>query len=129
MMNLPPAIRDRVENESRKSALAPEGHIDHEAASNGGIALFGTIGEVWLLRPDGSLWRVDSDYGLALEPLPVELTKVAIVAGMQRYPWLGELLPPRPPSAVVCPECGGLGKIGPENAYFCRHCSALGWIA
>lgn len=126
-MKLPPAIRDRIEHEITISAAAAEGHIDHEAASNGGIALFGTIGEVWLLRPDGSLWRVDSDYGLPLEALPADLATVAVVAGAKRYPWLHELLPPRPPSAVVCPECAGRGKIGPEDAYFCHRCSALGW--
>lgn len=126
-MKLTSKLADKIERAIAAAAVAPKGHIDQEASSNHGLALFGTIGEVWLLRADGSLWRVDSDFGLPLEPLPEELHTVAIVAGVQRHPWLAELLPRRPPEAVTCPECAGTGKLGPENAYFCSRCSGLGW--
>lgn len=127
-MILTTALVDKIQHATAAAAMAPKGHIDQEAASNNGLALFGTIGEVWLLHPDGSLWRVDSDFGLPLEPLPEELHTIAIVAGVQRYPWLAELLPPRPAGAIACTECAGTGKVGPGSCYFCRRCSGLGWI-
>src|SRR3954469_13359911 len=77
--------------------LAPEsmGHVNYEGIKYHSLPLFGTIGEVWLLRPDGSLWRADSDFGLPFEPLPGELHTIAIVAGSKRYPWLAKMLPVR----------------------------------
>ena len=40
------------------AAVDPSGHTIHqEARRYGGIALMGTIGCIWLLRPDGSLWH------------------------------------------------------------------------
>jgi hypothetical protein len=28
-----------------------------------------------------------------------------------------------------CRDCGGPGRLGPDNALFCIECSALGWRA
>jgi len=119
------AARIKAEIDGLRSA--PVGHMDHEGTLHDALALFGTIGEVWLLRADGSLWRADSDFGLALEPLPDNWRTIALVAGTQRYPWLRGLLPPRPVDAVQCRDCGGLGRVGPEKVLFCRTCDALGW--
>lgn len=124
-MRLPMHISDRV------SAWVAEtckdgGHVDNEAARYGGLSLMGTIGAVWLLRPDGTLWEVDDDSGRPLVPLAEQFHITALVAGTQRHPWLRELLPSRPSDAVECDTCGGQGMIA--NAAYCSHCSALGWM-
>jgi hypothetical protein len=108
-------------------------HVDHEAARHGGIALMGTIGSVWLLRPDGTLWDVDDDFGRPLTPLPNELEAEALVWGTRRYAWLAELLPARPSDAVTCVACDGIGQPGnapvPSPGYrpLCPDCRGLGW--
>jgi hypothetical protein len=47
------------------------------------------------------------------------------VAGVQRYPWLAELLPAKPATAVSCTTCHGQGQIA--QGAFCYSCNALGW--
>ena len=128
-MKLTADLAARIEGSIKGLTPEPLGHINHDGIRYHALPLFGTIGEIWLLRPDGTLWRADSDSGLALEPLPEELHTVAIAAGVGRFPWLGELLPMRPATALKCPDCGGVGRIGPEEAWFCRTCSALGWVS
>ena|SRR5215471_17465581 len=127
-MKLRSTLASRIEAEIAR--LAPEaiGHVDYEGKRYHALPVFGTIGEVWLLRSDGSLWKVDSDSGLELQPLPEALHTTALVSGAERYPWLGELLPRRPPDAIECASCGGLGRIGPAGAIFCPRCDALGWL-
>ena len=98
--------------------------IHGEAKSHGAIALLGTIGLIWGLRPDGSLWEFDSDSERPLARLPDEYSIMALVAGTERYPWLAELLPVRPANAIDCPICAGVGRFGIQ---FCEPCRALGW--
>jgi hypothetical protein len=92
----------------------------------------GTIGSVWLMRPDGSLWDVDDDFGKPLQPLPKDLHVMALVAGTERHEWLVELIPPRPADALDCITCHGRGRIcaNPESNGFayCPTCCALGWV-
>jgi hypothetical protein len=126
-MGIPLNLSARIQEEISKLQPEPIGHINYEGVRHNALPLFGTIGEVWLLRPNGSLWKADSDMGVDLQPLPEELHTMALVAGAERYPWLKELLPTRPDDAVTCGECGGRGRIGPGDAAFCRACSALGW--
>lgn len=109
------------------------GHIDNEAARYGGVAVMGTIGAVWLLRPDGTLWEVDDDFGRPLVPLPAEWHHAALSCGAERYPWLAELVPPRPADALSCPTCDGRGRIGVRGSSegqgaFCPQCRARGWL-
>jgi hypothetical protein len=132
-MKLPEHIAARIAETI--ASLPPERsyHIDWEAKQHGAIALMGTIGSTWLLRPDGSLLDVDSDFGKPLQPLPEDLHVTAIVAGCERYPWLRELLPARPDDAIDCPQCLGRGQLhasGAEDQHgvFCPACQALGWI-
>ena len=132
MVKLPPHIANRIRK--MVEASSKEGfHADHEAARHGGIALMGTIGSLWLLRPDGTIWDVDDDWGKPLAPLPEQLHTTALAAGVERHPWLSELLPERPDGAVDCSTCRGKGKLFPKNAVvggsgiFCPDCSALGW--
>ena len=126
-MQISPEMRARIEREIDDLNPEPVGHMNYEGIKYQGLPLFATIGEVWLLRSDGSLWRVDSDLGLHLEPLPPSLHTSALVAGTVRYPWLSDLLPRRPHTAVSCDVCGGTGRIGPGGKTFCYACGALGW--
>ncbi len=131
-MLLPNHIRDRI-----REVLVQGGGflIDEEARGHGAIALMGTIGAIWMLRPDGTFWDADADFGKPLTPLPPELEITAIVAGVQRFPWLKELLPAEPPGTLDCSFCGGHGQLAPKNArpgsagVFCPKCQALGWLA
>ncbi len=110
-------------------------HIDDEAKRYGGIALMGTIGATWLLRPDGTFLDVDSDFGKPPEPLDPAFHITALVAGSERYAWLTELLPQRPASARDCEVCRGVGRVFAEgdsqssSGAFCPACNALGWTA
>lgn len=124
-MKIPPPIAARIEAEIAK--LTPKGgyHVDDEGIRYRGLPLMGTIGAVWLLRADGSLWTVDSDFGNPFQPLPDDWHTCAIVAGTRRYPWLEQLLPSRPAGAVDCADCGGRGMIG--DVVPCHGCGALGW--
>ena len=109
-------------------------HVDHQAARYGAIALVGSIGTLWMLRPDGTFWDVDDDLGKPLTPLPAEEQLMALVYGVERYPWLAELLPVRPPSAPSCGACSGVGSILLTNVLpsgsraLCTSCQGLGWV-
>jgi hypothetical protein len=106
-------------------------HVDSESARYGGISLMGTIGATWLMRPDGSLWEVDDDFGKPLQPLPERFHVVALVAGADRHGWLAEMLPPRPLLVADCVHCAGRGKLSVPTAsdgfVYCWTCSGLGW--
>jgi hypothetical protein len=126
-MRIPPTISEQIEQEIAKLTVEPIGHINYEGIRYHALPLLGTIGEVWLLRSDGSLWKADSDAGVPLDPLPESLHTMALVAGTKRYPWLQDLLPSRPVEAVDCSDCGGTGRVGPGGALLCHSCDALGW--
>lgn len=127
-MHITAEISNRIEEEVGLLQQEPIGHINYEGIRYKALPLYGTIGEVWLLRADGSLWKVDSDLGVPLQPLPQQLHTMAIVAGIEQYPWLRELLPHRPVDAANCPDCGGTGRLGPHAGAFCQSCGALGWV-
>jgi hypothetical protein len=129
-MQLPTHIAERIRvwvAETPKESF----HVDEEAARHGGISLLGTIGSTWLLRPDGTFWDVDDDFGKPLQPLAREFHSTALVAGVERHPWLAELLPSRPNQAVDCSDCAGTGRLfvknEPTNFIHCFTCGALGW--
>ena len=132
-MKLPEHIAARIE--ARIASMPPNEpyHIDWEARQHGAIALMGTIGSVWLLRPDGELFDVDSDWGKPLTPLPESLHLTAIAVGCERYPWLRELLPARPANARDCTVCRGHGSIAVPGSscpgIICEACQALGWTS
>lgn len=134
-MHLRPELSQRIEHEIAMLTPKPIGHINYEGVLYRGLPVFGTLGEVWLLRADGSLWKVDSEFGVPLQLLPARLRTMALVAGTERYPWLHELLPSRPPDAAACSVCQGRGKIRLNSAndvgfcdVFCDACGALGWL-
>ena len=54
-MILPAHVVDQIQ--AVLATMGTDGlHVDNEAARHGGIALMGTIGATWLLRPDGTFW-------------------------------------------------------------------------
>ena len=130
-MGLPAHIPERIRSIVASTPPFGGGHIDNEAAKYGGVALMGTIGAVWVLRPDGTMWEVDDDFGRPLVPLSPEWHHAAFASGAKRYPWLAELVPPRPADALTCGTCNGGGEIrisGSEGAgVFCPQCHARGW--
>jgi hypothetical protein len=128
-LHLPPAIAQLIEAAIAGLKPEPLGHVNYEGLRYHGLPIMGTIGEVWLLRPDGTLWSCDSESGRELESLPPHLQTTALVAGTERYPWLRELLPARPATGIACAMCRGRGRIGPDPGVFCPSCSALGWQA
>jgi len=126
-MSVSPIMSRRIEDAIAGLAPEPVGHINFDGIRYHALPLFGTLGEVWLLRSDGSLWKADSETGVPLQPLAEELRTMALVAGVQRYEWLKDLLPSRPTDASECSKCGGLGRLGPNSALFCHVCGGLGW--
>jgi hypothetical protein len=131
-MVLPSHIVERIA--SILATMETKGmHVDHEAARYGGIALMGTIGATWLLRPDGTFWDVDDDFGRPLTPLADKDHVSALAYGVKRYPWLAALLPERPASAVDCNACGARGWFpsppGGIGEIQCLTCEGLGWLS
>ncbi len=130
-MNLPPDIVVRI----REVLAGPcEFAIDREARSHDAIALMGTVGTIWMLRPDGTFWEADEDWGLPFRPLASELELTALVVGSERYPWLTDLLPRRRLEDEDCTTCRGRGSlVSPNNispdakGVLCPDCHALGW--
>ena len=138
-MDLPPHIAERI-RELVAATSTKGGHVDNEAARYGGIPLLGTIGSIWLLRPDGTVWDVDDDTGKVLQPVPETRHVLALVYGVERHRWLAELIPPRPESANECTTCKGRGRIDvvppsrlahlkADNYICCHACNGLGWTA
>lgn len=129
-MELPRHIADRIR--AWVDATPKDGqHVDHEAARNGGLSLMGTIAATWLLRPDGSFWEVDDDFGRPPRLLSPDQHLTALASGTERHPWLAELLPERPATALDCSTCSGRGRIGvgPQaDGMLCPACGALGWV-
>jgi hypothetical protein len=85
------------------------------------------------LREDGELLFVGSDP--PQDPAILEeahFRRIALAVAAQDYPELAFLRPERPPDAVVCPSCGGAGRVvlagvqAPPNV-LCA-CGGLGWV-
>jgi len=130
-MLLPSQIADRIR--SVLATMSTDGfHVDQEAARYGGIALMGTIGTTWLLRPDGTFWDVADDFGKPLTALAEEYEVSALAYGVKRYPWLAALLPVRPTGAADCSECRARGWIphaqASEREIQCYRCQGTGWL-
>jgi hypothetical protein len=63
-------------------------------------------------------------------PPPGKLTEVrwlnvALHQGMSRYPWLKDLLPPRPSDAQNCSMCNAAAQLPPD---FVCYCGGAGWV-
>jgi hypothetical protein len=133
-MNLPAEIADHVRR-------AHEGlPLNSPAREHGGIPLFFTLGTMLILRPDGvilDLWtECEPDWPEADGKARVatgEQEWLGIVAGSEKYPWLSELIPRRPPDATDCTDCTGRGRTpirdasGNRVTLYCGACGAVGW--
>jgi hypothetical protein len=129
VIDLPASIKDHIER-CVAGEDGPRYAIDDEARSHGAIALMGTIGMIWGLRPDGTFWQFDADFGTPLSPLPEELQINAIVYGEKRHPWLNPIVPVRPATATSCQACEGRGAFPVTvGEVLCSNCHGLGWVA
>ena len=96
------------------------------------IPLVLNIGSMVFLRSDGTFLVYES------YPLPErliretpEMDSLALVWGIERYPWLFALLPSRPVDARKCPACSGTGRLDSSSSsyIYCLSCDALGWVS
>ena len=136
-------LRDRVQ-QVLDDGPSPRYPMDDEAAAHGAIAIWGTLGMIVGLRPDGTLWQFDAEWGAPLAPVPPEHQVSVLANGTKRFPWLAEALPPRPAAAVDCESCLGHRFFGPTRrlghyqarasakdelqSIVCSRCQGLGWI-
>jgi hypothetical protein len=88
----------------------------------------GTIGVIWVLRPDGTIWQFD-EFDQTLSRLPKEQETIALAYGARRHPWLEALLPARPAAAITCQSCQGRASFPVTvGEVMCPSCSGLGWV-
>ena len=62
IVNIPASLAERI----RRVVDGREGHdypIDQDARSYGALALCGNFSVILALRPDGTLWEIDPDFG------------------------------------------------------------------
>jgi hypothetical protein len=142
MLTLSEGLKERVAM-ALTTGPNPRYPMDDEAGSHGAIALYGTIGLIVGLRPDGTLWQFDADFEVPLAPVLPEFETSSLVLGTRRFPWLAEALPPRPEDAQGCQLCAGNGFLkqtskpgvyrahpdAREDGIVCPPCQGLGWIA
>jgi len=122
-LDLPAHIVERI-----RDVIARGGGkaVDEEARGHGAIAVSATLGSILMLRPDGSLWDADAEFDRPLMPIEEIWRIPALVWAVERFPWLAELLPSRPPDAPGCATCGGSGHLG-SSPVLCAACGGLGW--
>ena len=87
------------------------------------------------LRPDGQIIWIDYE-----EPHRVRLVEderernLGFFQGSRRDPDLGFLVPARPPDAIECPDCKGMGRLTFQKGYeqlaetIVCSCGGLGWL-
>jgi hypothetical protein len=133
-MKIPAHIADHV-----RQALI-DLPLNSPARAHGGIPLFFTLGTMLILRADGvilDLWpECEPDWPEAdgeARVASAEQEWLGIVAASEKYPWLSELIPRRPPDATDCADCTGRGRVPTRDAsgnlvtLFCGSCGAVGW--
>jgi hypothetical protein len=122
-LDLPAHIAERVRDVITRGGGKA---VHEEARAHGAIALSATFVSILMLRPDGSLWDADSESDRPLTAVAEEWRIPALVWGVEKFPWLAELLPLRPSDAPGCDPCGGSGRILNSPA-LCAKCRGLGW--
>lgn len=80
------------------------------------------------IRPDGEIirWSTEGDYAGILPVEERSWLLIALVAGADRYPELGQLLPVRGPDAVDC-RCRAI-PLCVSGEVVCSECGGLGWL-
>lgn len=101
-------------------------HLGAAALQRGALLVYGTIGAIFFLRPDGSVLVQDPD---SEETPAVETDStwklIAMVAAARKFPELAALLPQRPDNVRDCPVCRGTGLYMQVP---CSVCRGLGWL-
>ena len=89
--------------------------------------IWGTIGVDFSITRKGMCIKcTDEDIDTAVELIDAIEINAAFTASLVNVAELRELLPPRPPSAVLCPQCKGVGQSGVY--ILCETCKSLGWV-
>jgi hypothetical protein len=131
-MTLPKHIVDLVRQQISRLDPKRDGRSHELGRLHEALPLYADVGGMVLLRSDGTFIEVAWGSETApYEPKP-HFVRIALVAGSERYPWLKDLLPSRPQSAVSCADCSGTGRISRSTEFgdldtFCHCCEALGW--
>jgi hypothetical protein len=81
------------------------------------------VGGAIAITPDGEILRYDWDK----EEVRVchnEFRTIALVQAAKNFPELRQLMPPRPATAINCPECDGTGTV--LGSLICGRCLGQG---
>ncbi len=143
MLNLSEDLKNRVAK-TLAGDLSPRYPMDDEAASHGAIALWGTIGLIVGLRPDGTLLQFSEEFDVPLSPVPEDHEISSLVLGSRRHTWLESVLPIRSNGTPDCDFCKGIGFLKPTKksgvygphpkaredwkSVLCPTCQGLGWV-
>jgi hypothetical protein len=81
------------------------------------------------IRPDGTLimWSTEGEFEGAREVEEGVFVRVALMEAVRRFPDLRDLVPPRPPGARTCEQCGGVGHLPGIPGIYC-YCGGFGWV-
>jgi hypothetical protein len=103
------------------------------------VHLYYGLGPALFLTFDGRIlvdcWDWDDSGAYEVSDPKEAWSAVVIGANVFDFPDLLKLLPVRPPTAVDCPTCGGMGwwfwptSDGRRGSFVCREvCGGLGWV-
>ena len=123
MIDLPPEVAARIQ----RLVDGRESHFNDVCLAHGGIMLFGTIGSLYMLKPDGTFWQAEDETSPFSPLTSAHEISAIVLASRGPYPWLSVLIPPRPNSAIECTDCSGIGYWSP--GWVCGPCRGLGWVA
>jgi hypothetical protein len=81
------------------------------------------------IRPDLSFvrWDIEDDPDVIKRLPEAFLQRLALCQGAKKYPELRALIPARPPDAVTCEDCKGLGDMPGLPTFVCS-CGGCGWL-
>lgn len=128
-MELPPEITSEIRRRIEHYRVHSPGALSRDGKA---VRVDGSIGYDCWISPDGDVYM--ETYDIETEDTPVvdrsRRAQILVLAlGARTLPQLESLLPSRPPEAVECPECKGVGRfhVG-EHQFICFPCCGLGWV-
>jgi len=90
------------------------------------LPVYADMGGTFFITPSLQILIMRHDEGAVSEECSPEWRLVALVAAVERYPELRQLLPTRPSGALDCSVCAGTGRLLSAR---CGSCFGLGWPA
>lgn len=96
------------------------------ALKTGGVPVYADVGGVLVIGRDANVQRYDPETEKVQEVREEEWRVLALVKAAKKHPELKALMPARPPTARICPQCGGQGHI--LNTLDCGACMGTGWL-